>query len=232
MVWKKIERPPLFILILVAIELCLCFVYLFNYFVGQPFHAITALIDLDGEVSVGTWFSSMQLFLIALFFGIFAGFRFEWKKISSWLLLGLPLAFLFLSIDEAAMVHERIGYVADRFLKNGSRKGTMFHHTGCWIVLYGIMFFMFMTFLLVAIKKHFTGKMKSLIKLACGVVIFLGGAVGVEFLDNYTCKDATLHVLEVCLEEFLEMLGATIICWSAWELASDHIKWVDLKKID
>ena len=132
-------RVPIPILALLAIDIGFGVAYLLIYVAAQPTF-LTPLLNLDVESNLPTWYSSIQWFCVAGLLAIFAIRNFSFSQKRSWPLLALPVVFLGLSLDEVAMIHERIGIRSDAFLPGGSRANTLFIKTGIWMFLLGVPF--------------------------------------------------------------------------------------------
>jgi hypothetical protein len=202
------------------IDMLLCVVYLANHMLGKPYSAITTLLDLDGEHGLGMWYSSMQLFCIFLlsFFFCYTKFRQDKKLLP---LMILPLLFLLLSIDEAIQIHEWLGNQTDNLLVGHSRNNTPFKETGIWMFAVGIPFAIFFMAYADSIKHHFQSNQQAFKKLLLGMTIMLTGAIGMETLVNFISHEYSFF--EVALEESLEMVGATIMLWAAYDMALDTL---------
>jgi hypothetical protein len=199
-------------------DFALSLAYLLNVGAGRPFGKLTALLDLDGESNLPTWYSSIQLFVVAVLLGFFAYRTFEKSRISSWLLSLLPLVFVVLSIDEVAEIHEWLGKKSDVLLPGGTRGNTPFGETGIWMFLIGIPFLAFMVFLIRSVRVYFRNKPGVLRKFVLGMLIFVGGAAGMDTAANFVVIGSRAHVLEILMEELCEMLGVTTILWATCDL--------------
>lgn len=87
--------------------------------------------------------------------------------------------------------------------------------------LLGIPFIIFFTVLVFLVRKQLSERPSSVLRLAAGMAILLTGALGVEVLSNFA--ENGLFIAEVVLEEGLEMLGASLILWSAYEVAVEKV---------
>jgi hypothetical protein len=95
-------------LTLICLELLCVVVYATDAWVQGATQQLHSLIDLDGEGNLPAWFSSFQLTLIAIgFWTLAARFR-ETERPSRHFLSTCAGFFLLLSIDESALLHERI----------------------------------------------------------------------------------------------------------------------------
>lgn len=155
--------------------------------------------NLDAEANIPTWYSTVLLFSVSvsslLAYGLThrgAGQR-RFER-SFWLVLGI--AYCFLSLDEAARLHEIIDTATP--VK--------------WIYLYapfGAAFFLLCVFHFTAVRRDD----KSLRNWILGglIVYALGGLVG-EFINHlYNPLPPILQRLELLFEECLEMIGTIMV---------------------
>lgn len=213
------KKAPSFILLFFVIDVVLVLLYIFNWELHLPFDKITVLLDLDGEGNLPTWYSSMQLFLTACFFGIFAYRQFDNKVKTSWLLMAWPLIFFALSLDEVAQIHEWVGRWSDVLLPGASREHTLFWSTGIWMFLFGIPFFGCMLGLIYRTKNLVSGLNHVMIRLLAGLFMFVIAVVGAEFVANLVSDGSSGHILEISFEELGEMIGGTFFLWGAYPLS-------------
>jgi hypothetical protein len=197
---------------LLLCEMVMVCIYLISYLLGKPSYTLQALFDLDGEACIPAWFSAMQLFVVGVL--LWGAARTCGRKSPSPVFLKLAGAgFIYISADEAAMIHERVG----AFLKSLPHVPSIHGH-GAWISLYlaGGIFFLMLT------RRHFLSLWRDFrrelaIALA-GMGVFLLGALGLEVFGDLMRSGILPHgtrayVLEVALEEFFEMSGVSIILY-------------------
>ena len=198
--------------------------YVTDFFVGRPWAKPTILADMDGESSFCCWFSVVQLALVAFLSTVIAYYNSSRKKKLSWILWGLPVVFFLLSMDENVQIHEWLGQKSDMFLEGGSRLNTPFARSGIWFLLLGIPFIVFITAYICLLKKFFK-KAYNYRSLIIGFTIFLVGSLGFEGLSNfYPDTQAAGSILLVSIEEFLEMLGVTVILNGMLDLCDIRLK--------
>ncbi len=193
-----------------AVDCGLCIAYLANAAAGEPFWKITTLLDLEGENNIPAWYSSMQLFVVACLFGLFARASFDRRQWRSWLLALFPLILLAMSCDEIAQVHEWLGEKSDVLFASGSRLGSRFWYTGVWMFVIGVPFTLGVGLLFLQLTAFFRQSPGATIKFLAGLLVFAGSAVGVEALANFTLSGTLARTAQVSCEEFGEMLGVTI----------------------
>lgn len=224
MIHSRLQARKLF-LTLICIELLLIVSYGTDAWVQGPAEQLHALIDLDAEGNLPTWFSSFQLSLIALSLWTLAARIRESQRPSRRFLRACGGFFLLLSIDETAMIHERITaslgsrYIdwVPAYLANHIDETIL-----CGLVLIAG---------LAAAYPHLRGiwrmsRAASLIG-AAGCVVYLTGAAVLETI-GYRMVSAgvslALYRIEVAAEEFFEMLGASLILYAVLVLCITHSK--------
>jgi hypothetical protein len=219
-------RVPQIVALFLIVDIGLGVAYLVNYLTGGY---IGYSLNLNSENSIGTWYSSMQLFCISAVATVSVYGNLTWRNKRSWALVGLPLVFLFLSIDEAVHFHEWLGLKSDAFLPEGDRTETAFQNTGIWVFLMGVPFLVCFLLWAYSIRRFFAISPGSFSKLVVGMLILLLGALGFELLTNFWRGGHSVGYVSVTLcEETLEMLGMTVILWGAYDLAT---KFIVMKKL-
>lgn len=155
--------------------------------------------DLDNEANIPSWYSTILLFSISLI--SFLTFKIEAVKnnvgfVARNFWLVFSLFYCFLSLDEAARIHETIdGY-------------TQFK----WVVVYAPFAGMF--FLMTA---YYTIKLVNDNKLfgywiLAGLVIYAVGGMGAEMIQYiYYPLSKPMLLIEVMIEEGLEMTGTVMV---------------------
>ncbi|HSB12018.1 MAG TPA: hypothetical protein VLM38_21205 [Blastocatellia bacterium] len=201
---------------LFCIELLLAVAYGTDVWVqgdnGQPHE----LINLDAEGNLPTWFSSFQLALIAISFWALAARTRASQRPSRRFFRLCAGFFLLLSIDETALLHERLTaslgsrYVdwVPRYLVNHPPEAIV-----CLLVLVACA---------CAAYPHLRGLLQVSIRASLiagsGCVVYVTGAAVLETI-GYKMLNAGasvgLYRFEVTLEEFLEMFGASLILYAA-----------------
>lgn len=176
------------------------FDYPFRYRVDRLFH-------LGREANIPAWFSTILLLASAMLLGVIAcakavqrqPFRHRW--------LALSLIFIYLSVDEAAMLHEEIGGVLADLFPNSIFVHGWFIFGGCLVVLFAAIYWRFFLSLPLATRR--------LILMAA--ITFVGGAIGIEVLalpyENGRVADYGFALL-VALEEFMEMAGIVLFIYA------------------
>ncbi len=182
---------------MLACTLVLSLVSLFvNLMHAQHTHGwetIVNLFSVDREGSLPTWWSALMLTASGGLTWLVARSRRDavWKERLAW--WTLVAGFLFLSIDESCMLHERIG-------RRAQLQGSL-HHAR-WILLW------LPPALLVTcaiLWQLWRVSSRLVLGMTVGVMVFLSGAVGMETLTaKYRYEAETLALEEAKLTEGLE----------------------------
>lgn len=169
-------------------------------------HAIdigpTTTLDLDSEASIPTWFqATLMLGCAALLYATARVERVAQSRYHRhWLVLsGI---FLMLSCDEIASLHETAG----NGLRNALDTGGVLYQA--WVIP-GVVFVLAMAALSVRVLRSLPARHRRAFLLAA--VIYLGGALGMEFVGagvgESQGQDSLVYGLITHVEEVLEMTG-------------------------
>lgn len=162
--------------------------------------------SLDAEANLPTWFSSALLLTAAALLALVAADalarRGRWAR--HW--AGLSLVFVWLSLDETAAIHERIG----GWLRTHLSLHGPLHYAGvipmvALVLVVGITYLRFVR----ALPRV------TLLGILAAAAIYITGAAGVEaasgwWAEGQSAKSTWLLVLAT-LEENLEIIGATLL---------------------
>ena len=203
---------------LLAIEFLFALIYIVEITLGSPSHLLHELVNLDAERTIPSWFSSIQLCVIGL---VFLHFTFNVPFLQTYqrLFALMSLGFIFMSLDENISIHERITY---RYQDVEWLPRFQGNH-GIWISVYLVIA---VIFLLVNLKP-----MLTLIKqyphnariFVLGGALFVAGGLLMEIIGYYLVGEegpGLAYYLEVTIEEFLEMAGASVMLYSILFLRS------------
>lgn len=177
--------------------------------VGSRGGAAALLDDVKGifwanqELNLWTWFSTLLLAALAAAFALTAVLhRDRGLRYADLVIFAATAAWL--SADEAAALHERLGTVARAFGVGG-----LFE----WVVI-GLPVAVAAVGALAVIARRTDPRLRR--HLGIAAVVFLGGAVGLEIVAGLLVetwglsRSAPLFILEVTLEEGMEVAGALI----------------------
>lgn len=191
----------------------------FGDFLLKP--TLIRLTDLKEEVSIGTWYSSSILLLSSLLLLVISLVEQQAQQpnIRHWRFLSF--LFLFLSLDEAASIHE-VGDGLHDIL--GVNSATTFLWTVPYTIALVLLIFFYAKFLVVLPQKT-----RSLF-IASGA-IFIAGALGLELFAAALTQAGFAHIvpISILVEEFCEMLGVTIFIYALVDYIRSRVKDIHLQ---
>jgi len=187
---------------------------------------ISRLFHVDHERSLPTWFSVSQLTLLALILILIFSLE-RYRSVHSrgnWLWLIFAAGAVFLSFDESAGIHEKVGSLVNAYFFDDARQGTFLYMlkqfpSYYWVLVYVPIVVPIGIFLGV----YFWHKLGPARSWAIGgMVIFLTGAVVLDHLEGrYGNSDHYRIAMDMfgmhfrfdifLLEELMEMIGVTMI---------------------
>jgi hypothetical protein len=173
-----------------------------------PFrYRLDRLFHMGREANVPAWFSTVLFLLAALLLSIIAyaktvqraAFRYHWLMLSA--------LFVYLSADEAAVLHEQFGELIAALFP-----GTIFSYG--WFVGGGLIVLVF-SLIWLRFLSYLPSKTRFLFVLAAAT--FVSGAIGMEALASpyeHGRPPDFLFAIMVALEEFMELAGLTIFIYA------------------
>ena len=207
---------------LAIIEILLVAVYWIDILLGEPVRLLHGLFDLDGEANIPTWFSSGQLLAIAIILWIVALYRHKPERPSRVFLLAAGTGFLLLSADEVVQLHEGLtGLLGSRYI---DWIPTVLRNHKTIVLLLLAMLLVGFRIIYPDLRAAWNWSRKgSLVAVAGCATVVLGGCVlesiGYRFLE----PGSLAYKAEVSVEEFFEMIGATLILHSVATFALDSL---------
>lgn len=198
---------------------------MFNGAVHHPADTLRRFFDLDAESTIPAWFSSIQLFAVGMTIALGLAHPRSITMPARRVLAVLAIAFVFLSADESVGVHEQITEVfGDVDALPDFKRGH-----GVWIPLYltaGVVFTAVASPSLVRLYRYRPAPVRV---IAVGLCLFVVGVVALEIVSYQHLRDAgreTWYRVEVAGEEFMEMLGVTVVWWGMVRLFEfDTVPW-------
>lgn len=211
-------RPTTLILSLAAITLVLTALVIalpvVAHLVGRDVGSATfRILDFRQEANIPTLYSTALLALAAgLLFLAGSGARSHDRGLAvRW--YGLALIFVYLSVDEAAMLHEALNQVPLRF---GSSLALPFLDRFPWVWFYGLAAAAIGLFYLPFLRRL---PLRTALIFAISGCIYLGGALGLEAFGAYqidshsVSRESLAYILRGVAEEFCEMSGVLLFLW-------------------
>lgn len=176
--------------------------------------------DLSKENNLPTYFSALLLLVASMLIGLIArfvrpsgvGFHRHW--------VALAVIFAYLSVDEIASLHERLGEPVQLLVEPGG----MF--TYAWVIPGMILLCLFVA-AYIRFFLHLPSRWKVLFGLSGAVYVL--GALGVEMLGAwYASQYGVTFVLSVmvAVEESLEMAGSALFIYALLDYIRAHVSGV------
>lgn len=182
-------------------------------------YQINDLFSVDQEGNIATWYNAMLWFIPAVLSLMIACFHLQQKDRWRFHWLGLALLFFYLTLDEAAAIHETFTVPLRETLSLG---GYLYF---AWLLV-GIPF----TLIVIAVFGQFVLALPGWTKLlfVLAGLIYVGGAVGIEAIsaNEWYLHDGPTLLYSVinAFEEFFEMSGLVILIYALLRYSADHFK--------
>ncbi|HEY9816076.1 MAG TPA: hypothetical protein V6D20_09820 [Candidatus Obscuribacterales bacterium] len=182
----------------------------FKFYLGDDMmFGFVPRFDVNTEQSIPTWYSSITLLLCSSLLATIAiakhtagdRFRYYWT--------GLAIAFLYLSVDEAASLHELLNYATPKVLPNSqSFSQPWVIPAALFALVFGIAYVRFLLHLPKKTQRFFVA----------AFVLYVGGAVLMEVVGALHWQSASstgelsadqnmIMAVMLTIEEVFEMLG-------------------------
>ncbi|MCL1929581.1 hypothetical protein FWF93_00285 [Candidatus Saccharibacteria bacterium] len=176
---------------------------------------LAGLFDMDSEISLFTWFSTTILLFVPAVLAFFVGWvkRQNQEKLSwGWFLLGA--AFMYLSIDDAAMIHEKIS--------------TLNRMTGLQDVLssinpalfgwsWWVIYLPIVAVLVMIMTRWFlTLPTRTKVMIVLAAVLAIGGQVGMEAISSFVSNSTGEYINPVWrgLQKFTGRSGLALFLFA------------------
>lgn len=191
-----------------------------------PIHEF--LIDLlihsfytDAEANVPTYFNTIILFIPSSLFAIIAAWKYSVKDKFKLQWMGLSLIFLYLSLDEASVLHEKL-IPPMRALFNYESFGGILYFA--WVIpgMAAVLIFMlaYLRFFLNLENKY---KFLFFISLA----IYVSGVIGGEMVSGHFAGTIGLknftYATYTSIEESLEWIGCSLTIYSLLAYVQEYL---------
>ena len=189
-----------------------------NYWLKELIASLVRLFDTNGEANIPTWYSSSTLLMASALLVVVIYFK---ARVADSYLLHwkfLAIVFLYLSLDETAMIHEMLNKPLSSILHTD---GLLSYP---WILAAGLclilLLFAYARFLL-----HLPSNTRILF-ISAGI-IFVLGAIGAECLGAYNHSQDTTNGLAyripMTIEEFFEMTGVALFIYALMLYLNEHV---------
>ena len=167
------------------------------------------LFRADGESNIPTWYSSSLLFVCATALALIGNMKLQRhdRYALHWVLLGV--GFIYLSIDEAALLHEMLNKPAEAVISPAGLLAFPWVIPGAiGVTLTAFIYTRFLFDLPPLTQRRF---------LLAGM-LFVGGCLGMDMLgawcfDRYGSQSSLYRLAQV-IEEGMELLGASFFLYA------------------
>ena len=190
------------IIMLLLVMASLCVQLIRNLTGHDSMMRMVALFDVNAEANIPTFFSVLLLMFACLLLKVIAHIETKYK--THWIILSV--GFLFMSLDEFAMLHDKLTPITQRLL--GTSGSGVFYFA--WIIpaiiLICILAIYFYKFLFQLPKK-------TRISFILSGSIYLAGAIGMELVGGHYLETHSRNLTYMMIynaEETLEMLGSIL----------------------
>jgi hypothetical protein len=194
---------------------------------AQKFFGFRVKFDLDQEANIPTYFATFTLLLAAILFAVIGMMKSQTKDTFARQWQGMGLIFFFLSLDEAAVLHERFIGIFELFVQP-----TGIFYFG-WVIiaiplviLVGIAYFRFFL--------HLPPKMKILFVVSA--FFYLAGAVGMEMVGGWFAEaygeNRPLYNVITTVEEIFEITGILTLIYTLLLYMSQNFNELKLRISD
>lgn len=234
-------------LLLLCMELLIVFADAFIYYGGiiESRH-IRRIFSISKEESLVNWFSSLLFFLLSIsFFSVGLRRRVQQLRWRSFDYFVLSLMFLYLSADDAARIHERVGSFVKAYAKETEWNSEfsiirwiveVFPSYYWQVVFIPILSVMALAILLLLWRELRSGRLILMLVVALGI---LACSQGLDYLEglsdgyrpvrNFTGLDRyTIEHFAKSLEEFLEMSGLTLLLCTVLHLFFQGVEKIEI----
>lgn len=175
---------------------------------GELSSALLDLFSVNAEETIPTWYATLLLFTAAGLLFLIAALKKKKEQPYARHWLGLAVIFLYLSMDEGAVIHEIASDVIEaRFETSG-------YLTFPWVALFVPLV---IVFALVYLRFLFHLPVKTRYLFTAAGLLYVGGAVGIEVISAnvYGESGITFTYLAIAtVEELCEMLGVVVFIYA------------------
>lgn len=197
------------------------------FFTGHK-HWLINLFNLEFEQNIPTWFSVFILLFAAGLLAVITALKRNQKDphVLYWAILSF--GFLFMAIDEAVSIHEKLLLPSAQLLYLlGATPGHYGFFAFAWVVpaiaIVIVLALFFLRFL-------FGLPPKTRFRFLVAGTIYIGGAIGMEMIGGRYVEshgDATLtYIMMSTVEESMEMAGVIYFIWALLLYIADHYEQV------
>lgn len=231
---EKLAKKIFWALLIIEITL-IVLDYIFNFSMITEIKQFRRMFNIAREESIPTWFSSFQMFMVAIIMWLIYIKNKHIDNISKPLWIAFGVFFTFLSIDDVAGIHERLGSGLKKVIEIPE-----FFPSWSWQFFIAPIYALIGIYLLIFIWKELSSNPRLrkifliglfLYPVAIALDYFEGIDETFPILEEFTGIDHSYTVSHYyrTFEEFIEMFGTTCIVYSLLLYFLDSIKSIVLK---
>jgi hypothetical protein len=212
-----------FILVLVSLNLLGQFCN--HFFDSNTVRKVVLLFSVNKEGNIPSFYSALALLFCSLLLAIISASKKREKDYAAIYWRGLSWIFLYLSIDEAASIHELSTHP---FRKALGAQGFLYY---TWIVPFGLLVLIF-----IGLYSRFVFSLPKKIKILFITAgsIFLFGSLGMEAIGGFWDELGTsnfLYSMIFTLEESLEMIGVLVFIYALMQYIKNYTSIQSIKVV-
>ena len=212
--WKRV--PARLFAFLLSADVFFVAVFALGVALGLTHTRAFALVNLDVETNPPSWYSATQLFVTAIAYLMLGSRLLPQRRRASdvrrlWLVLGI--GFTYLSLDEGAALHERMGRLLTRLDFNLS-----IHGGGQWIFFYVLLAVLLLIYVRKELFLAWRDWRPELVLFLVGFGILAAGGVASEVVEWFGKFHGVAKFAEIGVEEGLEMLGGSVLALGAYRV--------------
>lgn len=170
-----------------------------------------ALLNVDSEQNIPSFFSVLLIFFAALLLAVITAFKRQYRAPYTLHWAVLASGFLFMTVDEATSIHEKLNEPMAMLLGEG--RSDFFYYA--WVVP-GILFVLVLGLFFLKFLLHLPARTRFL--FCAAAFLYLGGAIVLELVGNhYALSNGTeswSYIASAHLEEGLEMTGMVVFIFA------------------
>lgn len=175
---------------------------------SELFISFLDLFSVNAEKTIPTWYATVLLFGSAVILGVITAVKYQTRDLQTKYWAGLSIIFLYLSIDEGAVIHELFSTPLEETFNTSG------YLTFGWLILF-IPLLLIFALLYLRFLFHLPPRIRNLFILAG--LFYVGGAVVVEAISaNRYGLDGGVsftYLAIATVEELLEMLGVVLFIY-------------------
>ncbi len=197
-----------------------CLVQAVRFSTGnERLYGLVYAFSLGADGNFPTYYSSLALLFCSLLLLFIAVARQDGRNIHTGYWFGLAAIFLFLSIDEMLMIHERLIEPMNALLNiSGALQYAWVIPYGFGVLVFGVIYLRFLSQL----------PARTAIFFALAGTIFVSGAIGLEMAGGWSQElhgtASITYVLIQSFEEIFEIVGVIIFIYALSDYIAVHMK--------